>query len=122
MDAALCLYRPMPWSPAGFYNSPLKLFDYLGAGLPVVGSRLGQIAEVIEHGKSGLLVADDVDEVAAALERLARDRELAARLGAAGHARLQAGYTWDHTGDRIGAVLERLLGSGQNHDGHPQAA
>ena len=42
MDAALCLYRPMPWSPAGFYNSPLKLFDYLGAGVPVVGSRLGQ--------------------------------------------------------------------------------
>jgi glycosyltransferase involved in cell wall biosynthesis len=122
MDAALCLYRPMPWSPAGFYNSPLKLFDYLGAGLPVVGSRLGQIAEVIEHGTSGLLVGDDAGEVSAALERLARDRELRARLGAAGRARLQASYTWDHTGDRIGAVLERLLGSGKNHDGRPQAA
>ncbi len=111
MDAALCLYRPMPWSPAGFYNSPLKLFDYLGAGLPVVGSRLGQIAEVIEHEASGLLVGDDAAEVGAALERLAGDRQLAARLGAAGRARLQASYTWDHTGDRIGAVLETLLSS-----------
>jgi glycosyltransferase involved in cell wall biosynthesis len=122
MDAALCLYRPMPWSPAGFYNSPLKLFDYLGAGLPVIGSRLGQIAEVLAHGTSGLLVGDDASEVASALELLARDRELSARLGASGRERLQAGYTWDHTGDRIGAVLETLLGSGKNHDGRPEAA
>jgi glycosyltransferase involved in cell wall biosynthesis len=122
MDAALCLYRPMPWSPAGFYNSPLKLFDYLGAGLCVVGSRLGQIAEVVEDGQSGLLVGDDAEEVARALERLARDRELCARLGDAGLARLRQSYTWNHTGDRIGSVLESLLGSGRNEDGHPAVA
>jgi len=122
MDAALCLYRPMPWSPAGFYNSPLKLFDYLAAGLAVVGSRLGQIAEVIEDGTSGLLVGDSASEVAAALERLARDRALTERLGAAGLRRLETEYTWNHTGDRIGAVLETLLASGKNHDGRPQAA
>lgn len=122
MDAALCLYRPMPWSPAGFYNSPLKLFDYLAAGLPVVGSRLGQIAEVIEHEQSGLLVGDDANEVAAALERLASNRELRARLAAAGLERVQSAYTWDHTGDRIGAILETLLGSGKKHDGRPAAA
>lgn len=122
MDAALCLYRPMPWSPAGFYNSPLKLFDYLAAGLAVVGSRLGQIEEVIEDGRCGLLVGDDPAEVAAALERLVADRELCARLGAAGLSRLQSTYTWDHTGDRIGGVLETLLGSGRKHDGRPAAA
>jgi len=116
MDAALCLYRPMPWSPAGFYNSPLKLFDYLGAGLPVIGSRLGQIAEILEHGTNGLLVGDDPDEVASALERLASDRGLAARLGAAGRECLEQSYTWKHTGDRIGAVLERLLRSSANED------
>jgi glycosyltransferase involved in cell wall biosynthesis len=111
-DAALCLYRPMPWSPAGFYNSPLKLFDYLGAGLPVIGSRLGQIAEVLSDGATGILVGDDAAEVASALERLARDTALCERLGAAGRERLQSAYTWDHTGDRIGAVLETLLRGG----------
>ncbi len=112
MDAALCLYRPMPWSPAGFYNSPLKLFDYLGAGLAVVGSRLGQIAEVIEHEENGLLVGDDADDVARALERLARQVDFRRKLAAAGRERLKAAYTWDHTGQRIDDILRSLVASG----------
>lgn len=109
MDVALCLYRPMPYSPAGFYNSPLKLFDYLAAGLPVVASPLGQIAEVVEDGVVGLLVADDPAAVADALARLAEDEVTRRRMGAAALARLGAAWTWDHTGDRLGALIERLL-------------
>ena len=109
-DASLCLYRPFPASPVGLYNSPLKLFDYMAAGLPVVGSRLGQIAEVLEHGTSGLLVGDDPNEVAAELIALARDPALRQRLGRAAHARLAEHYTWDHAGERTQAVVERLLG------------
>ncbi|HEV8245563.1 MAG TPA: glycosyltransferase family 4 protein [Polyangiaceae bacterium] len=122
MDAALCLYRAMPWSPAGFYNSPLKLFDYLGAGLPVVGSNLGQIAEVIADEQGGLLVGDDPREVATALERLARDPEFRARLSAAAHVRLSAAYTWNHTGDRIAAILSALLSSGGATSDHGHTA
>jgi glycosyltransferase involved in cell wall biosynthesis len=109
MDAALCLYRPMPVAPAGFYNSPLKLFDCMAAGLPVVASPLGQIAEVVEDGTSGLLVPDDPAAVADALAALARDPERRRRMGAAARARIAAAYTWDHTGDRIEAVLQGLL-------------
>ncbi len=122
MDAALCLYRPMPWSPAGFYNSPLKLFDYLGAGLAVVGSRLGQIAEVIEHEESGLLVGDDAEEVAQALERLARQVDFRRRLAHAGRERLKAAYTWDHTGQRIDAILQSLLSSSEKKSEHGPTA
>src|SRR5690606_38547242 len=38
------------------YFSPLKLYEYLAAGLPVVASRIGQAARVIEDGQTGLLV------------------------------------------------------------------
>ncbi len=73
MDAALCLRRGI----GGVYGSPLKLFDYMAAGLPVVGTRVGQISEVIEDGVSGYLVGeDDAADVAAALCKLAQDPPL----------------------------------------------
>jgi len=109
MDAALCLYRPMPVAPAGFYNSPLKLFDCMAAGLPVVASPLGQIAEVVQDGESGLLVPDDPERVADALVELARDPARRRRMGEAARARIASGYTWDHTGERLDAVLQGAL-------------
>lgn len=107
-DAALCLYRPMRRSPAGFYNSSLKLFDYMAAGLPVVASALGQICEVVEEGVSGYLVGDDPRAVANALAELAADPERARRMGARARERVIERYTWNHVGDRIQAVLDSL--------------
>ena len=38
-----------------FYFSPLKVLEYMGAGLPVVASRIGQITSLIDHGRNGML-------------------------------------------------------------------
>jgi glycosyltransferase involved in cell wall biosynthesis len=105
-DVALCLYRPIPHSPAGFYNSPLKLFDYMARGLPVVASRLGQISEVIEDGVSGVLVGDDPREIARELIALARDPARRRALGQAALERIRSRYSWNHTGDALGRALE----------------
>jgi glycosyltransferase involved in cell wall biosynthesis len=104
-DVALCLYRPIPDSPAGFYNSPLKLFDYMARGLPVVASRLGQIAEVIEDGVNGVLVDDDPQAIGRELVGLARDPERRRALGHAALERIRSRYTWNHTGDALGRAL-----------------
>jgi glycosyltransferase involved in cell wall biosynthesis len=104
-DAALCLYRPIPESPAGFYNSPLKLFDYMARGLPVVASRLGQIVEIVEDGVSGVLVDDDPRAIARELAQLSRDRERRHGLGLAALERIRARFTWNHTGDALGRAL-----------------
>jgi glycosyltransferase involved in cell wall biosynthesis len=109
MDAALCLYRPMPRVPTGFYNSPLKLFDAMGAGLPVVASSMGQIAEVVEDGVSGYLVDDDPGQVADRLVILARDPDKRRQMGRAALERITSAYTWDHAGDSIEAVLRSVL-------------
>lgn len=113
-DAALCLYRPIPESPAGFYNSPLKLFDYLARGLPVVASRLGQIVEVVEHGVSGILVDDDPARIAAELVALSRDAELRRKLGRAALARVRERYTWNHTGEGLERALARAAEVARN--------
>ena len=52
MDVAVA---PYPFLE-NFYFSPLKLFEYMAVGKPVVASRIGQIQEVIQDAETGLLV------------------------------------------------------------------
>jgi glycosyltransferase involved in cell wall biosynthesis len=51
IDVALAPYP----ETEDFYFSPLKVFEYLAAGRPMVASRIGQIAEVIKHEETGIL-------------------------------------------------------------------
>lgn len=74
---------------------PAKLTDLLGAGLPVVGERVGQIGEYIAPGAGGIAVeTGDMAAFAAATVALLRDPAGAAALGAAGQARLHARFGW----------------------------
>jgi glycosyltransferase involved in cell wall biosynthesis len=95
-----------PNVPAGdgseFFGSPTKLFEYMSMARPVIGSRLGQIAEVIEDGANGLLVEPgSVDSLAQAIAKLAADEELRARLGAAARQTVIERYTWRHNAERV---------------------
>jgi len=61
---------------------PVALTEALAAGLPVVTTDVGGIGEVVQDGKTGLLVnPDDPDGLAAAIDRVLGDRELSRRLG-----------------------------------------
>jgi glycosyltransferase involved in cell wall biosynthesis len=51
MDVALA---PYPVTE-DFYFSPLKVFEYLAVGRPIVASRIGQIAEILKHGETAIL-------------------------------------------------------------------
>jgi glycosyltransferase involved in cell wall biosynthesis len=85
-----------------FFGSPTKLFEYMAMARPLVGSRLGQIAEVIDDGSNGLLVEPgDPQALAIAIERLAADEDLRARLGAAARQTVIARYTWRHNAERV---------------------
>jgi len=75
-------------------------------GLPAVAAAAGGVAEVIEHGRTGLLVPfGAVDELAGALGRLLDDPAEARRLGAAGRAKVARGHSWD---DRFTALDARV--------------
>ena len=80
----ICVSPHVP-NPDGtpFFGSPTKLFEYMGLGKAIVASDLDQIGQVIEHERSGLLVAPgDVEAAAAAVERLVADPVLRDRLAA----------------------------------------
>ena len=92
MDAAVAPYSPQP----NFYFSPLKLFEYMAAELPVVASRIGQVAEVIRDEVNGLLVPPgDPIALAAAIHRLKESPDLGRRLGQAARATVLREHTWN---------------------------
>lgn len=88
-----------------FYFSPLKLFDYMGAALPVVASRVGDLEEMLEGGRLGLLCEpDDPGALADILERLAVDAHLRDRLGQAARAHVLAHHTWERVAQKVLAL------------------
>lgn len=93
-DILLSPHVPMPDGSA-FFGSPTKLFEYMAMGKAIAASRLGQIADVLEDGISGVLLEPgSVDALVEAIERLAGDSKLRARLGLAARARVLESYTW----------------------------
>jgi glycosyltransferase involved in cell wall biosynthesis len=106
MDAAVAPYDPHP----SFYFSPLKIYEYMAAGLPVVASRVGQIPETIRHGETGLLCpAGDAAAIAETLERLAHDPGLRTRLGKDARRLVLADHTWGAVAGRILALADESL-------------
>lgn len=89
-----------------FHYSPLKLYEYLACGRPIVAPRVGDIGEVLSDGEDGLLVpAGDPKAVVIAIVRLAEDRQLRERLCRQAREKAEKQGSWDA---RAGALLARL--------------
>ena len=79
-----------------FYFSPLKLYEYLGAGRPVVAADIGQIRDCIRPGATGLLYPPgDVAALADAIEALVDDNPLRVSLGRAGREHAREHHSWE---------------------------
>lgn len=99
MDVAVAPYPECP----DMYFSPLKLYEYLAAGLPVIASAIGQVRGVLTDGVDGLLVpAGDIEALAGALAELRADPARRTALGAAARRTAVERHTWD-------AAVEQIL-------------
>jgi len=100
-----------------FYFSPLKLFEYMACGIAVAVAGLGQIAEVVQDGETGLLYPPgELDGLTVACDRLLADPALRQRLGQAAAKEIHGLYTWDQNAARVVELARALIatrGTGQ---------
>jgi len=98
MDVAVAPYPDLD----RFYFSPLKLYEYLAAGVPVVASGVGQVAEVIDDGRTGVLCPPgDAGALARAIAGLRTDPCRRAAMARAGREEVVAHHSWDGVVRRI---------------------
>ncbi|MHB8656955.1 MAG: glycosyltransferase family 4 protein [Solirubrobacteraceae bacterium] len=91
-----------------FIGSPIKLFEYMAAGKPIVATTVGQIPEMLTDEKTALLVApEDPQAMASAFERLREDVDLRQRLGGAAQAEARTTHSWDA---RLRLILDGIPG------------
>ncbi len=86
--------------PSECEGSAKCTYEAAACGLPQITTR--ESGDVVLDGVNGLIIPpNDPDALAAAIERLYRDRELCARLGASGRQRVVENFTWEHFRARL---------------------
>jgi glycosyltransferase involved in cell wall biosynthesis len=108
---ATVLTIPQPPSDYADVALPVKLFDSMAAGRPLVVTPRRETAAIVERGGVGLITADDDPaSIAAACARLLTDEPLARRMGAAGRVMAEREFDWPIVGDRIADEILRREG------------
>jgi glycosyltransferase involved in cell wall biosynthesis len=105
-----------PFEPArhaplrlGFYWSPLKIFEYMAVGLPVVAPALPRLAKLVENGREGMLYdPNDPRGLDQALVALA-DPGLRLEIGTAARARVVRHFSWEAHCAALDARLRHLV-------------
>lgn len=108
--------------PSLYEGSSLAVLEAMAAGIPVVSSAIGGTEELIEDGRSGLLVPPgDAQALAAALRRVLEDPELRQSLAARARERVDSGLRREQMASRVTGVYRELLvrpGSRQSSSTH----
>ncbi len=103
-----------------YENFPRALVEAFGAGLPVIASRLGAMAELVEPGVTGLLFEPgDAGELDALLRWAGEHPEDMARMGANARDRFEALYTPDINYERLVDIYRSAIDETANARGTP---
>lgn len=110
--AGVLLYQP---AENHFASQPIKMFEYMAAGLPFVASDFPLWKEIVEGNDCGICVPpSDVDAIAAALQRLLDDYEAAERMGRNGRRAVEEKYSWESERKKLLGLYKELAENGSN--------
>jgi glycosyltransferase involved in cell wall biosynthesis len=95
---------------AGFFWSPLKVYEYMAAGLPVVTAAIHPLDQVIRDGVEGALFAEgDLAGLAAAIARLLDDPAGARAMGRRARQRVIERYSWARHCEELERIMNEIL-------------
>lgn len=95
-----------------YENCPMVVLEAFSAGKPVIGSKIGGIPELIEHGTDGLLFEPgDAQALAEAMAALWKDPSTASEMGRQGRAKVEERFSIDKYMQSLIGIYSRMLNS-----------
>lgn len=109
MDVLLAPYQKAVWlgkegetANTVDFMSPMKIFEYMSFGKPIVCSKLPACEEILENEKTAILCnAESVDEWCAAITAMCENNEIASEVGNAALNELRENYTWYKRAEKV---------------------
>lgn len=87
----------------------IAIIEAMACRKPVVATAVGGIPEIIENGKSGILVEpDNPDSLMRAIRSILEDEAFKTLIATNGHARARANFLWEHTGAKYENLFFKL--------------
>ncbi len=106
MDIVVAIYPRIKF----FYFSPLKLFEYMASGKPIVATRIGQIENIIVDGMNGMLFEPgNMDEMIDKILLIVKNSKLRKALGEMSRKSVEENFTWRHTAKKISEIMENIV-------------
>ncbi|MFZ3130810.1 MAG: glycosyltransferase family 4 protein [Desulfosporosinus sp.] len=96
--------------PKFYKNIPIKQFEYMACGVPIVGSFLPPIQSYVENAQCGYIVNPTrPDEIAAAIRQLLDHPEEATEMGQRGRRMVASTWNWENMGEKLVSLYREHL-------------
>lgn len=107
--AGLCTLHP---TPSHLIAEPIKLFEYMAAGIPVISANIPYYEQIVRDADCGLCVdPTDVGQIAQAIRYLRDHPEHAERMGRNGRERVISRYNWNREAEKLLDLYRDVLGA-----------
>ncbi|MFX1465876.1 MAG: glycosyltransferase family 4 protein [Promethearchaeota archaeon] len=112
-DILAAPYNPSVYAETrkfGFFYSPIKLFEYMACGRPIVTSSCGSIPTIIKDKATGCLFEPgNIEDLANAILFLLENRKLSKKIGNNARKEVETKYTWKGVTKKIELILRSAL-------------
>ena len=98
---------PRPRIPHNDFAMPLKLFDYMSSGRPIIATNCTAQANFIKENDIGIITDDNPESLAEGILRLIENRDLVVRYGRNAFLAIENMHSWKHRARELVRIMEK---------------